>query len=30
MWAHRGSLAALPPARDDVERLEGRIWAPAG
>lgn len=28
MWAHRAALAALPPARDAVERLEGRIWAP--
>lgn len=29
MWAARASLAALPPARDDVDRLEGRIWTPA-
>jgi hypothetical protein len=29
MWAHRTELSALPPARDDAERLEGRIWAPA-
>ncbi len=30
MWAHRRTLAALPPARDALERLEGRIWAPGG
>lgn len=30
MWAHREALGALPPARDDVERLEGRIWDPEG
>ncbi len=29
MWASRASLAALPPARDDVDRIEGRIWTPA-
>ena len=28
MWKHRAALAALPPARDDAERLEGRIWTP--
>ena len=28
MWKHRDELAALPPARDDVERLEGTIWRP--
>ena len=30
MWEHRRDLAALPPPRDDVERLEGCIWAPGG
>ncbi|HEY0779962.1 MAG TPA: hypothetical protein VGD56_18500, partial [Gemmatirosa sp.] len=29
MWDRRASLAALPPARDPVERREGRIWEPA-
>lgn len=28
MWAHRHEFAALPPARDATEWLEGRIWAP--
>lgn len=28
MWACRDDLAALPPARDEVERVEGRIWSP--
>jgi hypothetical protein len=28
LWAARDTLAALPPARDDRERREGRIWAP--
>ena len=28
MWAARASLAALPSARDDLDRLEGRIWGP--
>lgn len=27
MWTRRDELAALPSARDAVERLEGRIWA---
>lgn len=26
MWDGRAGLAALPPARDTAERLEGRIW----
>lgn len=26
MWDGRAALAALPPARDATERLEGRIW----
>jgi hypothetical protein len=28
LWAARDTLGALPPARDDRERREGRIWAP--
>jgi hypothetical protein len=28
LWARRADFAALPPARDGVERLEGRIWTP--
>jgi hypothetical protein len=28
MWRHRDQLAALPPARDDIERIEGAIWKP--
>jgi hypothetical protein len=28
MWRHRDQLDALPPARDDTERLEGAIWIP--
>jgi 8-oxo-dGTP pyrophosphatase MutT (NUDIX family) len=28
MDAHRGELLSLPPARDDRERREGRIWIP--
>jgi hypothetical protein len=28
LWEDRGALGALPPARSDVERLEGRIWTP--
>jgi hypothetical protein len=29
MWEARATFAALPPARDAQETLEGRIWAPA-
>lgn len=29
MDRHRSELLALPPARDDVDRLEGRVWVPA-
>jgi hypothetical protein len=29
MWDARAELAALPAARDGVERVEGRIWAAA-
>lgn len=29
MWAHRDELGRLPPARDEVERLEGSIWLPS-
>lgn len=28
MWLHRGALAALGPAADAAERLEGGIWLP--
>jgi len=28
MSAHADQLAALPPAADEQERIEGRIWAP--
>ena len=28
MWEHQAELAALRPARDDVERLEGATWRP--
>ena len=28
MAEHAASFASLPPARDEVERLEGRIWSP--
>lgn len=28
MWRHRDELAALPSARDHVERIEGAIWKP--
>jgi hypothetical protein len=28
MWRRRHQLAALPAARDDLERLEGAIWMP--
>ena len=28
MWNGRAGLATLPSARDAVERVEGRIWAP--
>jgi hypothetical protein len=28
MWRHRDSLALLPAARDEVERLEGAVWLP--
>ena len=28
MWAAHDALAALPPARDAQEALEGRIWEP--
>jgi hypothetical protein len=30
MSQHADELAALPPAADEQERIEGRIWAPAG
>lgn len=30
MDRHRAELLSLPPARDDVDRLEGRVWMPAG
>ncbi|MBF6599694.1 MAG: DUF429 domain-containing protein [Dehalococcoidia bacterium] len=29
MWEHRAELATLPPPRDERERIEGAIWAPA-
>jgi len=28
MWRHRDELAALPSARDDVDRIEGAVWKP--
>ena len=28
MSAHADELGALPPARDERESIEGRIWAP--
>lgn len=28
MWEYRADLADLPPARDGIDRLEGRIWEP--
>ena len=28
LWQARDTLALLPPARDEREQLEGRIWVP--